>query len=107
MTMPTQTIVPKVGMGATVGIGTDMYPATVIFVVPFKTGAKAGSVREVQVQFDRSTVVGGTWPDLQYEYSPEPSGRLLWFRVNTKGQFRCNGIRIGFGHRRRYNDPHF
>jgi hypothetical protein len=104
MTAP---VVPEVGMGATVAFGSDRYPATVIKVVPFKSGARAGQLREVLVQFDKAKVVGGKWPDFEYEYETDPVGRELWFVAKANGKFTCNGIQIGFGHRVRYNDPHF
>jgi hypothetical protein len=40
-----------VGMPATFGIGTDRYATEVIGVYRFKSGAKAGQVKAVEVQF--------------------------------------------------------
>ena len=99
--------VPEVGLPATVGVGSDCYPATVIDVTLFKSGAKAGEVRSVTVQFDSHHSVGGVWPDLEYEYDRNPVGRILTFFVNGQGKFRTDGYRLGLGHRRYYNDPHF
>jgi hypothetical protein len=98
---------PELGSGATVAIGSDRYPATVIDIVLFKSGTRVGEIREVLVQFDATEVVGGKWPDLEYKYTPDSQGRQLWFHVKANGKFTCNGIGIGFGHRRKYHDPHF
>jgi hypothetical protein len=103
----TSVSIVEVGMPATLSVGSDRYPATVIGVTHFKSGARAGEVRTVTIQQDTATVSGGVWPDLEYEYSPNPDGRILLFFADSKGRFKTDGYRLALGHRRRYNDPHF
>lgn len=103
----TSVSIPEIGMGATIAIGTDRYPATVVHVSLFKTGLRQGQVRQVTVQQDTATVSGGTWPNLEYEYNPDPNGRVFVYTVDNRGKLFSHGARLLLGYRRRYNDPHF
>jgi hypothetical protein len=98
-----------IGTGATYRVGSDSYPATVIGWKEYKSGARVGEVRDILVQTDIATVSGGQWPDVDYEYTPNPDGRVLTFRRDKKNRFILlgGGSGLSIGTRRRYNDPHF
>lgn len=92
---------PKVGDGATYGVGSDSYPATVI-----KTTAKT-----VTIQDDEAIVVGGPYQygdNIQYRYEPNPNGRTMVCRWSAaRNRWIADGsFPVSFGHRRRYYDPH-
>lgn len=97
----------EVGMPATLCIGSDRYPATVRSVSYFKSGARVGEVRSVIVQQDSVSVVGGTWPDLEYSFAPDPNGAIHLFFADRNGRLNNSSMRLTIGERRRYNDPHF
>lgn len=97
--------IPQVGDGATVYVGSDRYPATVIAVEFFKTGKRVGQVREVAVRWDKATVVPSDrpWYDPEWDIQPNPDGRVESYTVDAKGNIRG----VGFGHRTKYSDPSF
>lgn len=99
----TSVALPEVGAPATMVVGSDRYPATVVDVLTFKTGKKAGELRAVIVQWDSYKAVGGVWPDLEYEFDRNFDGRIT--QINTDAKGRLRGVYIG--RRDRYNDPHF
>jgi len=104
-------IVPEVGMGATVGSGSDCYPATIIEV----NKGKDGVVTSFAIQWDTAKNVGGEWPhSLKYEYEPNPEGTITYYTLRKTGRYkqkgwalRSPGGGIGIGHRRYYQDPSF
>jgi|TARA_R110002051_G_scaffold324933_1_gene424667 hypothetical protein len=102
---------PYIGMPATIGSGSDSYPATVIEISHRSSDMK---VNKIAVQWDKSKVVGGEWPDLDYEYERNPDGRISYYSLRKNGRFkllgwalRSPGGTIGLGHRRYYQDPSF
>lgn len=106
---------PEIGMGATMGFGSDRHAATVIEVRPFKSGARKGEARAVIVQQDTATVVSGSTQDgsASYEYSPDLNGRIREYTIRPNGKWVAKGeslrfgSRLGLGHRSEYYDPHF
>jgi hypothetical protein len=98
---------PKVGDGATMAIGSDRYPGTVIEV------SKSGHT--VKVRSDNYKLVGGSAlsEDQRYEFTPNPNGAVEVFtrrkngRYVRKGESFRGGLRASFGHRDAYSDPHF
>jgi hypothetical protein len=101
---------PYVGMPATIGSGSDCYPATVI-EIHHNSNMK---VNKIAVQWDNAKTVGGEWPDLDYEYERNPDGRISYYSLRKNGRFklvgwplRSRGGTIGLGHRRYYQDPSF
>ena len=103
-------ITPEVGMGATMCVGSDRYPATII-EVEFNAD---GLVKTIAVQEDSAKTIGGKWPNLDYEYHPNPKGNIVYYSMRKTGRFkqkgwplRSPGGRIGIGHRRYYQDPSF
>ena len=109
-----ETIVPEVGMGATMGVGSDRYAMTITEVKHFNSGARKGQPRSVTVQSDNATIVGGNSGDgsAQYEYTPDPNGMTREFTIRPNGKWvqRGQGVRfgsrLGIGHRDQHYDPH-
>ena len=95
-----------VGTPATVGIGSDSYPATVIEL------RETNVWITVTVQWDteRCVKTNQGYGSEEYEYERNPHGQCRVFRFR-----KDNGKRVGadqwgdvsFGHRRYYRDPHF
>lgn len=100
-----QTAEVEVGTPATIGIGSDSYPATIVSFLLFKSGAKAGQVRSILVQWDNHTFNQETRED---EYSRNPDGKIMVFTQNKHHRWHCNNsYGLGIGRRRYYQDPHF
>jgi len=102
---------PYIGMPATIGSGSDCYPAT---VVEIHCRSNDGEVYKIGVQWDTCKTVGGEWPDLDYEYERDLDGRISYYSLRKNGRFksvgwplRSRGGSIGLGHRRYYCDPSF
>ena len=101
------TAAPKVGVGATIGIGSDCYPATVIEV------SKNG--RTVTVQMDNYKPSEGYeyYGNQVYDFIPNPNGaKEVWTlrnhgRYARKGVKKGSGCNISFNGRRAYSDPSF
>lgn len=96
---------PVEGMPATICSYTDRHAATVIAVRRFKTGARAGQVREVTVQEDKAirTDKNGMSEAQDYEYLRDPNGSIQTFKVDKHGRFG----RLSLGHRSSYHDYSF
>lgn len=92
---------PHVGQGATVGVGTDRYAATVIAVSP--------SGHKVTVQYDKATRTdkNGYCGPQEYTYEPDPSGAIQAFHRNQMGHYRQSSYRLSLGVRSAYSDPSF
>ena len=114
--------VPYAGCAATEVVGSDCYPATVMWVSPstLKVGDREVP-RFVRISLDRYKVISGHGDDgsARYAYSrdieDEPeSGALYSYRPRLMGYVRV-GIRsdstaaqtLGLGWRRAYRDPSF
>lgn len=84
---------PEVGMGATIAMWSDRYAATIVEVVRFKTGQRAGQVKTVVVQRDHVKRVdtNGMSDAQNYQYSPNTQAARQAFNVNSKGQFNSKG----------------
>ena len=91
--------VPEVGDGGTHSPLTDCYPCTVIAVSP--------SGKTVTVQDDSHKVVGGKWPDLEYEYARNPEGTIRVAKLRKDGRYHIGVCGVWFGSRRFYQDPSF
>lgn len=100
-----QTYEVEIGTPATVGIGSDCYPATVVGILPFKSGEKKGQVRSILVQWDDYKFNQET---RDYDYTRNPDAKIMVFTQNKRGRWHCNNsYGLGIGHRRYYNDPSF
>jgi hypothetical protein len=99
---------PELGGGATILSWSDRYPATVIEIIPFRSGPRTGQPRIVRVQEDSWEVVSGSASDgsAKYLYFPNPEGMITEFRMAGK-KWSGPGEGIAFGFRDKYYDPHF
>lgn len=95
------------GMGATVGIGSDCYPYTIIKVSPdYKT---------IEIQADTATPAAGFdyYGNQVYDFMPNPKAPIeVWTLRNhgryvRKGQKKGSGFYLSIGERRKYYDPSF
>lgn len=115
---------PPVGTPASVGVGSDSYPAVVTDVVRFKTGARAGKVRAISVahiDYDPDAVTdkratGGYGKDFTVDVthpSVKPRGHAeTYTRRDKHGGVRwvregSDWQSVGLGVARDYRDPHF
>lgn len=91
-----------IGAAATVCIGSDSYPYTVIDITP--------SGKTVTVQEDDHNYMSGdsSIGTAEYKYTQNPNGRIMKFRYSKKyKRWKNTSYRVYFGHRRFYQDPHF
>ena len=104
--MKKEFVLPVVDMGATYGIGSDRYAATVIEV------SKNG--KRVKIQFDESSPADGFdyYGNQVYTHERNPNGHIFEFSWRERGVWVEVGKAkaIGYltlGHRDRYSDPSF
>jgi hypothetical protein len=93
---------PEVGMAATVLMWTDRLPATIIWV--------SASGKTIRLQHDAAKRIDARGPhteDQDYEYSPDPAGRIEVARLTKRGWRLKGGGGILIGHREMYEDPTF
>jgi len=92
-----------IGMGATIQIGSDAYPATVIQVT--------NNGKRVVVQEDTATRVdnNGMSESQQYTYEPNLQGTIHIATLRKDGRWRLTGGKtpISLGFRRKYYDYSF
>jgi hypothetical protein len=93
-----------VGQGATTGYGGDSYAHTIIGVIRFASGSRAGQPRVILIQRDKAIPCGGVWPDIEYTFECDPKGAVEAIKVGNK---RPHGPRVSIGTRRERRDPHF
>jgi hypothetical protein len=90
---------PEVGMGATITRYTDREAGTIVEVIRFKTGQRAGEVKAVVVQYDRATRTdsNGMSDAQSYEYEADPNGGLVTVKLGRDGRYgdSASGLRIG------------
>jgi hypothetical protein len=102
----TTTVKPKIGMGATMGIGSDCYPYTIVEIL---------SDKRIAVTADISTPTGkhDYFRNQDYDYTSNPDGvkEIYTLRKNGRwvreGETMHSGRCLHIGSRRRYDDPHF
>lgn len=98
---------PRIHDPATICIGSDRYPGTIIGITRFVSGAKKGLVRKVTVQEDNAIIVSGDYYDPTYEYTRNEDGRSMTFTRGHDGNFRNDSYFCHIGSRRKYRDPSF
>jgi len=97
---------PQIGMGVTIGIGSDCYPATIIHV--------SKNFRKVTIQHDKYTPTDGYeyYKNQVYEYKRDTLGAIevwtyrkrgIWAQLNSA---KAIGY-LSFNGRRAYQDPSF
>ena len=98
---------PTVGMGATVGIGSDCYPYTIVSV--------SENLKTVIIQKDNYKPAKGYeyYGNQVYEFTPNETGSIeVWTLRNhgryvRKGDKKGDGYYLTIGERRAYSDPSF
>lgn len=106
----TKTTEPEVGMGATLVMWTDRHPYTIVEVVRFKSGQRAGEVKGVFATRDDAvrTDSNGMSESQTYEFTTNPDAHREWFHKDKHGAFRSEGgTRLAVGVRGKYFDFSF
>lgn len=102
--MSSNKVVPVVGMGVTMNIGSDSYPCTVVEVI---------SEKRCVVQQDRQkrTDSNGLSEDQSYLFIPNPEAEKVTIYLNKYGNWKRFGgsksYYYSLGKRRAYSDPSF
>lgn len=95
--------IPTVGMGATIHVGSDAYPATVIQVT--RNGRRVVIQEDIATRIDQN----GISEIQEYTYEPNPQGTIHVVTLRKDGQYRESGTTtpVSIGSRRKYYDPSF
>lgn len=95
--------IPSVGTGATIHIGSDSYPATLIQVTQ--------NGKRIVLQDDEATRIdnNGMSESQEYTYQPNPNGAIHIATLRKDGRYRLMGekIPVSIGFRRKYYDYSF
>jgi len=100
-------IVPAIGMPATIAIGSDCYPATVIAI------SKSGRRITLQAATATPTADYNYTSNQVHTFAPNPNGSLTVCSLRKDGRWRpagCqanSGYRIHLGAYNSYSDPSF
>ena len=94
---------PEVGMGATLVIGSDRYPATVIQVT--QNGKRVVIQEDDAVRTDKN----GLSESQTYEFTANPNGTIHIVTLRKDGRYRVTGGQtpVHLGSRDKYLDPSF
>jgi hypothetical protein len=97
-------VTPVVGMGATLRLGSDAYPYTIVYVSP--------NGKTIHVVADEHGPNKKTWPDQDFDYTPG-NGPPEKYSLRKNGRYHAVGSEmatwsaIHIGSRRYYQDPSF
>lgn len=96
-------LIPELGMGATIGVGSDSYPATIIYISKNK--------HTIFLQEDHSKRIdkNGMSESQEYEYIRDATAPIQKATLRKNGKYAVVGSKqsIGIGFRRRYYDFSF
>lgn len=100
-------ITPEIGMGATMPVGSDRYPYTIISVSENK--------KTIVAQRDNYTATKDSdyYSNQKYTYASNPNAELEIFTLRKNGAYVLDGenlhrgMRLWIGERRAYSDPSF
>ncbi len=94
---------PTIGMGATIQVGSDSYPATVIQVT--RNGKRVVVQEDIATRIDNN----GMSESQEYTYQPNPEGTIHIATLRKDGRYRETGGKtpISIGFRRKYYDYSF
>jgi len=98
-------IEPRIGMGATLGVGSDCYPATIVEMNKEKT-----KIIIQQDSFEPDKDNGYDFYSNQvYIITPDPIAKRRIFSLRKNGSWveMLGKQRLSVGHRRAYQDPSF
>lgn len=93
----------EIGMGATIQIGSDRYPATVIDI--YHNDKRITLQEDLYIRTDNNG-----WSDIQtYEYKRNPVGEIYHATLRADGSWRLTGRShlVKLGKRERYYDFSF
>lgn len=92
--------IPTLGMGATIHVGSDSYPATVIQVT--RNGKRVVVQEDIATRIDNN----GMSDSQDYTYEPNPDGEIHVATLRKDGRYREVGgkIPISIGFRRKFYD---
>lgn len=95
--------IPTIGMGATIHVGSDSYPATVIQVT--RNGKRVVIQEDIATRIDNN----GLSESQEYTYMPNPQGEIHIVTLRKDGRYRETGGKtpVSIGYRRKYYDPSF
>lgn len=92
----------KVGVGATLCIGSDRYAYTVVKV------SKTGHKIEIQRDNARATKDSNYYGSQKYTFTPNLEANIYSaYWSEKRGCYRCGHANVHVGHRDEYMDPHF
>ena len=90
-------------MGATIQVGSDSYPATIIQVTQ--------NGKRIVLQDDLATRIdnNGLSESQEYTYEADPKGSIQIATLRKDGRYRLTGGKtpVSVGFRRKYYDPSF
>jgi hypothetical protein len=99
-------IIPILGEGVTIGIGSDAYPATIIEV--------SKNLKKVVLQIDHTEPAEGFeyYGNQVYDITPDTDGRTETWTYRKRGVWaQLNSAKavgyLSFSGRRKYSDPSF
>ena len=99
----TSETIPTIGMGATISVGSDRYPATVIQVTQ--------NGKRVVIQEDDATRTdnNGLSESQTYTFQTNPNGTIHIVTLRKDGRYRISGGQtpVWIGSRDKYLDPSF
>lgn len=90
---------PKVGMGATMVVGSDRYAYTIVKV--------SESGKTIVIQSDIEKQVGEYFGNQKWEHTPNPEGAMRTVRLGKSGMYKSLGTPVYIGFRDSYRDPSF
>lgn len=99
--------VPEIGMGATMPVGSDRYPYTIVSVSDNK------KIIVVQADDYTATKDSDYYSNQKYTYASNPKAEMETFKLRKNGAYvregesMDRGSRLWIGERRAYSDPSF
>lgn|SRR5574337_164337 len=95
--------IPSVGMGATIRVGSDSYPTTIIQIT--RNGKRIVIQEDNAIRTDNN----GLSELQEYTYQTNPNGAIYIATLRKDGRYRLQGEQtpVYIGVRRKYYDPSF
>lgn len=97
---------PEIGMGATLCVGSDRYPYTIVDIV---TNKRTGLATILTMRADNFRLIGGSIlsEHQEYEYTSDPAGVAIIVRKRSDGSWKVNRgeTPVVIGVKNYYRDP--